>query len=465
MSVAAVRAIVLAAGASTRMKTKLSKLEQGLLGRPLMAWALDQASFLARDITVVVGHRREEMQALATAHRPEGATLSFAWQKEPKGTADAVKAALSHLKDHETVFIMGADTALLESETAKRWHKDFVESKAALSFLTFDTSRPHAYGRVRRDPQGQPERIVEAKDCERDDLSLTEVNAGFYLVRDDILKEGIGSIQPTNKAKEFYLTDLVTFCRSKDLLVRAYRISEEEALGANTLEEIAALEHCLKMRINRYWMKEGVRLIEPETIRIDASVDVSANTVIHPYVHLRGSTVVGEHAEIGPFCVIKDSSIGDGAHIESHCVLDSAIVGAKASVGPFARLRPGTELEESVHVGNFVEIKKSKLRKGVKAGHLSYLGDSDIGEDSNIGAGTITCNFDGLHKHKTVLEKNVFIGSNSSLVAPVTIGEAAIIGAGSVITENVGAESLALTRNAQQEVKEGAKRFRDKRKS
>ena len=460
-----IQAIVLAAGASTRMKTKLSKLEQPLLGRPLIAWALDQAAWLAQEIIVVVGHQKEIIEKISTAFKPEGSQIFFAHQKEQKGTADAVKAAMPRLKPGAVAFIMGADTALLEAETAKKWYEDFEKSNAVLSFLSFRVQGAHAYGRVQRDSSGKPQRIIEAKDITQADLAINEVNAGFYLVQEDFLRSSLAQIQSLNKAGEFYLTDLVVLAYQSGASVRAYEISAEEALGANTLEELVLLEKVLQMRINRYWMKNGVRFMDPASTVVEGSVDLEANSILHAGVQLRGKTKVLGGAEIGAYSVIKDSQIGENARVESHCVLDSAILAAKASVGPFARLRPGADIGEEAHIGNFVEVKKSRLAKGVKAGHLSYLGDAEIGEGANIGAGTITCNYDGISKYRTTIAKDVFIGSNSSLVAPVEIGEGAIVGAGSVITESVEAHAIALTRSPQTQKKDAAKKFREKRKA
>jgi len=461
-------AIVLAAGASTRMKSKTSKLLYPILGFKMVEWAILQARSIAERVIVVVGHQREALQKCVREAFPSEA-IEFALQAEARGTADAVRSAVPILEklganENTPLFIMGADSILLKPESLQNFYRLHTESRAVLSLMTTQTTAPNAFGRILRSSQGSIEAIVELKDATPEQTALTEVNAGFYLVQNNRLAEALASVSDkTNKAKEFYLTDLVAIARKQGWLVQTVSIEEAEAAGVNTQVELSAAAKTLQRRINSVWMERGVRLLDPETTWIDAQVQLEGDVEVGANVHLEGKTRIHSGSRIASNSIVRDCDVGSGVVVESFCHLEGAKLGRSAKVGPFARLRPGTVLEGDVHIGNFVEIKKSTLKQGVKAGHLSYLGDATVGEESNIGAGTITCNYDGFAKNETVLGKNVFVGSNTSLVAPVEVGDGAIIGAGSVITDNISTDSLAFERSEQQEIKEGAKRFRIKR--
>lgn len=466
MKDSSVISILLAAGASTRMKSKTSKLLHLVLGRPLIDWALDQARWISNHAVVVVGHQREEIENRIEKNS-QNLKIQFAHQKEQKGTADAVRVAVEALQDlseDRALFIMGADAVLLTSESLKAFQKDFEQKRAVLSVMSTVVKDPAAYGRILRDTQGRIEKIVEAKDCSSDQLAINEINTGFYLVRWGVLKESLKSVGNANKGREFYLTDLVEICRQKGHLVSTFEISEEEAHGVNTREDLARVDTILSTRINRQWMMRGVTFQNPGTIRVEADVVIEPDVELEMGVILKGSTKIGEGTLVGAYTVIEDSSIASHVEIEAHSHIKGAQIAEGSSVGPFARLRPGSILEEDVHIGNFVEVKKSHLHSGVKAGHLSYLGDAEIGKNSNIGAGTITCNYDGFSKYKTELGENVFIGSNSSLVAPVKIGSGAMIGAGSVISKDVKPDAISLERSEQVEIRDGARRFRSRHK-
>ncbi|MDB5037975.1 MAG: UDP-N-acetylglucosamine pyrophosphorylase [Bacteriovoracaceae bacterium] len=458
--------ILLAAGASTRMKSKKSKLLHEVLGRPILDWALDQSNFFGHSSVLVVGHQREEIEKRAREVSSKKIELQFAHQKEPKGTADAVRAALNILEkesEDSPIFIMGADSVLLKKETLQKFLKDFEAKKSILSLMTTRISSPNAYGRILRNSQGGIEKIVEVKEANAEELAIDEVNAGFYLIGLKALREALSQVTNRNSAKEFYLTDLVSLARSKGWLVTTQEISPNEALGVNTRGDLALVDYILKTRQNLMWMEKGVTLTDPESIRIDHAVELSEDVTLEPGVQLKGKTKIASGCSIGSHSILEDTILGANVRIEAFSHIKGAELGAKVSAGPFARIRPGSVLEEEVHIGNFVEVKKSHLAKGVKAGHLSYLGDATIGKDSNIGAGTITCNFDGFSKFETKIGKNVFIGSNSSLIAPLKLGDGVIVGAGSVVTKDVLKDSIVLERSEQQEKKGGAKIFRENR--
>lgn len=459
--------VVLAAGASTRMKSSRSKLLHEVLGRPIVHWALDQALWAAEKVVFVVGHQREDVMAalepaLATT------TIRFAVQSEQKGTGHAVQCALSEIDDllptGGNVFIMGGDAFLLQHQTLENFRRAHLSSKAALSLMTYNLAFPGAYGRIIRNADGMIESIVEAKDASSEQLAIKEVNAGFYFVRSDILKAALASLSNSNKAQEFYLTDLVSFCRKQGHFVTTFEIPFEEGLGINTQKELSEVAHVLRRRVNAWWMAQGVSMIDPSSIWVDADVQLSADVVLEPGVILKGKTRIHPRVRVGAYSVIEGAELYEDVVIQPFCHLKDSVVGAESDLGPYARLRPGSVLDRKVHIGNFVEVKKSHLKEGVKAGHLSYLGDSDIGRGTNIGAGTITCNYDGIAKHQTNIGEDVFIGSNTSLVAPIKIGSGAIIGAGSVLTKEVSSNAIAVERSDQREIPQGASRFRERRR-
>lgn len=458
--------IVLAAGASTRMKSETSKLLHEVLGRPVIHWAFDQALWAAQKILMVVGHQRENiMRALDPLSSQ--AELRFAVQAEAKGTGHAVQCAIAEMEDFcsedADIFIMGGDAFLLHRENLETFIADHEAKKAPLSLMTNFLNDPGAYGRIVRNSQGAIEAIVEKKDANAEQLKIREVNAGFYLVKFSILKEALKNLSNQNKSGEFYLTDLVSFCRKNGHLISTFEISPEEGLGINTQAELSLVERILRNRVNDWWMSQGVRMRDPSTTWVDSDVQLAPDVFLEAGVVLKGKTQIRSGVQIGSYAVIENSEISERSIIQAYSHISGARLGAQTTVGPFARLRMGTILEKEVHIGNFVEVKKSHLHEGVKAGHLAYLGDADIGKNSNIGAGTITCNYDGFSKHETKIGENVFIGSNSSLVAPVQIDPGAIVGAGSVITKKVSANAIVVERAEQREIAEGATRMRERK--
>jgi bifunctional UDP-N-acetylglucosamine pyrophosphorylase/glucosamine-1-phosphate N-acetyltransferase len=405
---------------------------------------------MSHKLVFVLGHQREELEKTLQNLVDRSCEIHFAVQAEQKGTADAVKVALKKLETlvgDPDIFIMGADAVLLKRESVEAFKAHHEKTKSILSVMTAHLHSPNSYGRIIRNSQGGLEKIVEAKDASADQLNISEFNAGFYLIKLSALREALNDVSDQNQSKEFYLTDIVEFSRKRSWLTSTVTIDATEAYGVNTQLDLALATRVLQQRINEFWMKEGVHIVDPATTWIDPDVRFESDVRLEPGVILKGKSLLKMGSEIRAYSVIESSEIG-----------------AHSIVGPFARLRSGTILENDVHIGNFVEIKKSRLKKGVKAGHLAYLGDSEIGHDTNIGAGTITCNFDGFSKHSTIIEDGVFIGSNTSLVAPVKVGRGAMVGAGSVITKDVSANALAVERSEQRNIENKAERLRSKKK-
>ncbi len=458
--------VILAAGASTRMKSRRSKLLHSVLGRPLIHWSIDLAGWISDKIVAVVGHQKEELIAAIEPLNAEN-SFRFAIQAQALGTGHAVQCAWKEIEEVSTpesmVFIMAGDAFLLKRESLEAFVEHHQATKAQLSVMTFESRDPGAYGRILRNSQGQIERIIEKKDATADQLKIREVNSGFYLVNRAILQEALKSLDNKNQAKEFYLTDLVPFCRKVGHLVQTFLISEEEGLGVNTQNDLAMVTRIMRDRINEWWMLNGVHMQAPETTWIETDVQLAPDVTIAPGVLIKGRSKIQSGVQLGAYSVIEDCEIGESVVVEPYSHLHQAKVGAESRVGPFARLRPGAQLDRRVHIGNFVEVKKSHMSEGSKANHLAYIGDAEVGRESNIGAGTITCNYDGISKHPTKIGDRVFIGSNTSLVAPVEIATGAMVGAGSVISKNVPADALAVERADQRVIEQGAAKFRQRK--
>lgn len=444
-------AIVLAAGQGTRMKSPLPKVLHHAAGLPLVAYPLLAAKNLQLSpLVVVVGHGAPEVRLASAKHAP-GAV--FALQAEQKGTAHAVQCAVPFLGDAQRVVILYGDCPLLTQESLNTLLTTTAERGAALGLITAVVKDPTGYGRLVRNAVGQPDAVVEHKDCTPAQRAIHEVNAGIYVVTTAFLLEALARVGTGNVQREFYLPDVVNLAAQRGPVV-VHTVDEMEMLGVNTRVELAQAEGVLQQRLRTRAMLGGCTLRDPATTFLDATVTLDADVVLGPGVTLRGNTHLASGVTVEGPCVVVDSTVGQGATLKAFSHLEGARVGAHAVVGPFARLRPEAVLEEDVHVGNFVEVKKSTLRRGAKANHLAYVGDADVGEKSNVGAGTITCNYDGVGKYRTVIGRDVFIGSNSTLVAPVDVGDGAYVAAGSVITDAVPQQALALGR-ARQTNKEG----------
>jgi bifunctional UDP-N-acetylglucosamine pyrophosphorylase / glucosamine-1-phosphate N-acetyltransferase len=441
-------AVVLCAGKGTRMKSEKAKVLHPILGKPLCAYPLMRALELgASPVVCVVGHQAEEVERSIRAHFPS-APLRFALQKEQRGTADAVRSAEGALKDFSgRVLILYGDVPLVRRETLEALSVAHTKGGGVLSLVSTMPADPTGYGRIIRE-MGKVVRIVEHKDATPEQREVQECNAGIYLVDSAFLWKALANISSANAQGEFYLTDLVEMAAAQGP-VSTIVAEFGETAGVNDRVELAARGKELQARLNVHHMRNGVTLADPATTYIEEGVVIGPDTEIAPGVTLSGATVVGRNVSIGQGSILHASSVADGTTIKPYTVLEEARVGERCILGPFARLRPGTELAEEVHLGNFVETKKARLGRGSKANHLAYLGDAKIGSGVNVGAGTITCNYDGVNKHLTELGDGVFIGSDTQLVAPVKVGDGAYVGAGTTVTKDVPPGSLAVSRTPQ----------------
>ena len=436
---------ILAAGVGSRMRSDKPKVLQTLAGKPLLEHLLETVSSLSPTrIHVVVGQGSEEIKAKF----PERADINWVYQAERKGTGHAMQQATRVVDKDSRVLILLGDAPLVKKATLV----DLTSVDADLTVLTVDMPDPYNYGRILRQDSRVLE-IVEEKDASDQQRSIKEINSGVMVADAAKLVSWLNQLTDDNAQKEFLLTDIVRYANNEGSVVKAYKTDDPvEVTGINTFTQLARLERTLQRLKALELMDQGVQLMDPERIDVRGNLTVGRGVSIDVNSIFEGEITIGDDVVIGPNCVITDSQIGTGSVIKANSVLEQTIVGDHCSVGPFARLRPGSELADQVAVGNFVEIKKSKLGKGSKASHLTYLGDSSIGAGVNIGAGTITCNYDGANKYQTYIGEGAFIGSNSSLVAPLNIGAGATIGAGSTITKDVDPNVLALGRGKQKSI-------------
>ena len=443
--------VILAAGQGTRMRSALPKVLHAIAGKSMLGHVIDTARLLQpKSIHVVIGHGADKVREQLAAD-----DLSFVLQAEQLGTGHAVAQALPQLSA-ENVLILYGDVPLIEVATLQRLLQKV--SREQLGLLTVELADPTGYGRIVRDQAGQVQAIVEHKDASAAQRAIAEGNTGILAVPGSRLADWLGRLSNSNAQGEYYLTDVIAMAVTDGLVVATEQAGDEmEVLGANDRIQLAQLERHYQYRAGRRLMAQGVSLIDPARFDVRGEVTVGRDVLVDINVILEGRVVIEDNVQIGPNCVIKDSVLRQGAIIKANSHLDGAEVGEGADCGPFACLRPGSVLGAKAHVGNFVELKNAKLGEGAKAGHLSYLGDAEIGARSNIGAGTITCNYDGANKFKTVLGEDVFIGSNSALVAPVSLGDGATTGAGSTVTADVPANTLAVGRAKQRNI-EGWKR-------
>lgn len=449
--------VILAAGQGTRMRSALPKVLHPVAGQSMLGHVIATARQLSPDrIHVVIGHGADEVRQRLAAD-----DLNFVVQAEQLGTGHAVAQALPALSA-ERVLILYGDVPLIEVATLERLLQKVGAQQIAL--LTVNLDDPTGYGRIVRDDQGLVQAIVEHKDASAEQKLITEGNTGILAVPGERLGDWLGRLSNSNAQGEYYLTDVIAMAVADGLVVATEQpLDAMEVQGANDRRQLAELERHYQLRAAHRLMAQGVTLRDPARFDLRGEVTVGRDVLIDINVILEGKVVIEDGVEIGPNCVIRDSALRRGAVVKANSHLEGAELGEGADCGPFARLRPGAVLGAKAHVGNFVEVKNSHLGEGAKAGHLAYLGDADIGSRTNIGAGTITCNYDGANKFRTVLGEDVFIGSNSSLVAPVSLGDGATTGAGSVITADVPAGTLALGR-ARQTLIEGWQRPQKTRK-
>ena len=439
--------VVLAAGKGTRMKSAVPKLLHQAHGLPLIEHVIRTAAALQpASIVVVVGHQAELLRAGTPAHD----RLTFAVQEPQLGTGHALLQAEPFLRGASgTLVLLSGDVPLLRGETVRELVARHEERGAAATVVTAVLDDPAEYGRIVRDGD-QLAAIVEHKDATPEQRAIREINSGIYAFALEPLFDGLRNLGTGNAQREYYLTDLIDVFRTRGLIVDAMIVADpREVLGVNSRRELADVTVILRSARNQALMAAGVTLVDPATAYIGPDVTVGPDTIVHPDVHLEGKTVVAANCVIHAGVRIVDSTIGDGVVINNFCVIVGSHVSAGARIGPFAHIRPESQVGENAHVGNFVELKKTSLGAGSKANHLSYLGDATIGSHVNVGAGTITCNYDGRVKSPTIIEDGAFIGSDSQLIAPVRVGAGAYVAAGSSITEDVPAGSLAVARSRQ----------------
>jgi len=443
-----VAAVILAAGKGTRMKSDLVKVLHTVGGMPLVAWPVMSARQAgAGRMVLVVGHQADKVREYFA--REEG--MGFAAQEEQLGTGHAVACAREALAGFTgTVLILCGDVPLIRGETLSAMLAEHRQRNATLTVLTTHLDNPHGYGRVVKREGGRVLRIVEEKDATLDERQIREINSGIYCVEAGFLFDAVASLRNDNVQGEYYLTDIVTQAAERGLLAIAFSIDDpNEVMGVNDRVQLAAAGTVIRRRINEGLMLAGTTIVDPASTYIDGTVQIGTDTIIHPNVQISGNTVIGTGCIIEPSVVIRDCRIADRATIKAGSVLTGSTVGEETAVGPMAHLRPETSLGAHVKIGNFVETKKIDMGEGSKSSHLTYLGDATIGRDVNIGCGTITCNYDGVKKHRTVIEDGVFVGSDVQLVAPVTVGRNSLIAAGTTVTQDIPPDSLAIARSPQ----------------
>jgi bifunctional UDP-N-acetylglucosamine pyrophosphorylase/glucosamine-1-phosphate N-acetyltransferase len=451
-------AVILAAGKGTRMYSEKPKVLHSVAGKPLVQHVLDEARTAGvHQLVLVIGHGGEEVKNTL------GEELTYAWQKEQLGTGHAVMQAMGSLEpDVERVVVLSGDVPLLRGDTIQQFLEHYAKSNAKAAVLTAYVDKPDGYGRIIRDSEEHVVKIVEHGDASPKELAIKEINSGTYCFDKKLLAKCLTELKPDNVQGEYYLTDVIHAIRGQGMPVIAVPVEDNrEIMGINNRIQLAEAEAVFRDRVNKKLMLAGVTIVDPNTTYIDAQVEVGQDTVIYPFTILRGKTQIGKDCMVGPNVDITDTTVGSGVTIRQ-AVVEKAEIGNNCNIGPFSYLRPGTVLRDNVKVGDFVEIKKSLIGEGSKVPHHTYIGDAILGKSVNVGAGTITCNYDGKNKHQTVIEDGSFIGSNSNLVAPVKIGTNAYVAAGSTVTADVPEGSLAVARGRQKVIADWEKRKRTK---
>lgn len=438
-------AVILAAGQGTRMKSKLYKVLHPVCGKPMVRHIVDQVKQLDVSETVaVVGHGADKVKDTI------GDDVSYVLQKEQLGTGHAVMQAerLLQKKDGTTLIVCG-DTPLITKETLEKLFIHHEETAATATILTTSVRNPAGYGRIIRNEIGNVERIVEEKDAKAEEKEINEINSGIYCFDNKRLFEALKQVTNENAQGEYYLPDVIEIFQKQNLLIAAFETTDvEETIGVNDRVALANAEKVMRRRINERHMKNGVTIIDKEHTYISSDATIGADTVVYPGTVLTGNVTVGSDCILGPHTEIKDSVIGDHTTVKHSVVVDSEI-GSDVSIGPYAHIRPQSVLGNHIKIGNFVEVKASRLDDGAKASHLSYIGDAEIGKEVNLGCGSITVNYDGKHKYKTIVEDGAFVGCNVNLIAPVTVGKGAYVAAGSTITDDVPNNALSIARSRQ----------------
>lgn len=438
--------LIMAAGLGTRMKSNRAKVLHQLDGRPLISHVCRTALALSpRAIYVIVGHQAEDVRAAVESEFKAEHRIAFVHQHSQRGTGDAVMAAREHLAaDARPIVILSGDVPLVRRQTLMKLIEAHTSAKAACTMLTVRLENPSGYGRIIRNEGGEFVKIVEQKDATDNERQIREINVGLYCFDSQKLRDALDALKPNNQQSEYYLTDVPGILKNRGDVVETYQHNDaREVLGINTRAELAEFENLIRRNtIRRLMIDHGVTFIDPSHAYISSDAEIGRDCVIHPDVHIQGNSVLGEACEVHQGTRITNSRIGNRVTIKDHCVIIDSEIANDCAVGPFAHLRMNTQMEERAVVGNFVEVKKSRIGRGTKSMHLTYLGDATIGEETNIGAGTVTCNYDGKNKNPTVIEDHVRIGSDTMLVAPVRVGRGAVTAAGSVVTEDVPPNTL-----------------------
>jgi bifunctional UDP-N-acetylglucosamine pyrophosphorylase / glucosamine-1-phosphate N-acetyltransferase len=452
-----VQAIILAAGKSTRFNTGRTKLLEKICGQEIILYTTRLIEQLSVPIAVVVGYQKDAIKETIARHHHNA--ISFIVQEEQHGTGHALMCTQS-IWDRDHILILNADVPLVTTQIIEALYEKHVTTRADLSFVTAHHADPSigGYGRVIKNDDSI--KIVEARDFEGDINEHCCINAGIYIIRKQFLQQCIKDITQNENTKEFYITDLVKIASDQRRIVSTTSAPFDRIRGINTLQELWVAEHIKRAELIKYWMEKGVHFSVAQNVHIDLDVTIGSGSYIGCGVHLLKGCILGKNCRIQEFSSIEASHIGDGCDILPHCIIKDSTVGALSQVGPFAHIKDHSQIGEQVILGNFVEVKKSSIGKGTKAKHLAYLGDAQIGSYVNIGAGTITCNYNGLTKHKTIIRDNAFIGSNNTLIAPVVIERDAYTAAGSVISEDVPAAALAISRARQVNKEEYARQLR-----
>lgn len=441
-----IQIVILAAGSGKRMHSHLPKVLHGIGGKPLLEHVIQTALLLTPDISpiIVYGHQGEKLQA-AFAHYP----VRWVLQKEQLGTGHALLQALPEIGDATSVLVLCGDVPLISINTLEALCK--MTPKNAIGMVTTHLVNPTGYGRIIRDENNHVQKIIEEKDATLTERAITEINTGIYLFPSQYLQQWLSLLNNDNAQQEYYLTDMVVEAVKNKVVIQTVQPTfNEEILGVNDRLQQAQLERFYQKQIADHLMKNGVTLLDPARFDVRGEVQIGRDVVIDINVILEGRVIIGNGCRIGPHSILRNVALGEDVEIKAHSILDGAEIASGCLIGPFARIRPETILAPDVHIGNFVEVKNSQVGNGSKINHLSYVGDSEVGKHVNIGAGTITCNYDGVHKHKTIIKDYVQIGSDTQLVAPVTIGEGAVIGAGSTVTKNAAPHELTLTQQLDQ---------------
>ncbi len=440
--------VILAAGKGTRMKSDLPKVLHPIAGQPLVEHVIATAKELGEHpIHIIVGHGADQVESSL------GDDYNFILQAQQLGTGHAVQQAMPYFRENATVLILYGDVPLIQAQTLERLTA--LVDETSLGLLTINLEDPSGYGRIVRDSQQSVTAIVEQKDANQDQLLINEVNTGVMALTAKHLNQWLPALSNNNAQGEFYLTDIIAMAKEHSVSIKTEQpVNEWEVLGVNDRRQQAELERIYQKTIADGLLNDGVTLLDPSRFDVRGHLSVGNDVVIDINCIFKGNVVIGDNVTIGAHCIIEDATIGSGTTIKDHCIIEQSQLADDCVVGPFARLRPGTELADNAKIGNFVETKKALIGKGSKINHLSYVGDATLGSDVNIGAGTITCNYDGVNKHQTTIGNKVFVGSNTSLVAPVSLGEGATVGAGSTINKSVDEHTLALTRSLQKSRKD-----------